>query len=132
MIDIQIWKLKEYNCWNCYWIKDENFNISEKEISEDNYISYSWGTRDSFKKIFSEEIFEIFQKNSYIQISKILNKLKNLKWSIESYWWWDIWKWFIQNCEEAIKKYWDKAYIWHNMYWSNNNFYENIKGEKDR
>lgn len=127
MIDIKIWKLIEYNCWNCYGIEDENFDISETEISKRNFISYSWNTRDSFTRIFPKEIFDIFQEYSYIQISKILEELQQIEWSISSYWWWDIWKWFIQNCEKAFEKYWDKAYIFHDMYWYNNNFYWNME-----
>ena len=127
MIDIKIWKLIEYNCWNCFWIEDENFNISEIEISYTNFIFYSWNTRESFRKIFPKKILDIFQEYSYIQISKILKELQQIEWSIPSYWWWDIWEWFIQNCEKAFEKYWDKAYIFHDMYWYNNNFYWDIE-----
>lgn len=113
MIFIKIWKLKEYDCWNCYGIED--FSINRNDLSEtNNCASYSWSTRDNFKEWF---IYNLFSSYSYIKILIVIDELEKLKLNIPQYKSEkNIWEWFMVYCRESLKRYWEDAYIYQDCF----------------
>lgn len=112
MIDIKIWKIIE----NEYWEYDiEDFSLNREDLSdEDNYISYSWSTREYFLE--DEELKEILERADFIKISKVIDILRTKRLNIPTYH--DkknIWEWFMTYCKESLRLFWEDAYIEH--YW---------------
>lgn len=115
MIAISIWKLKRFDCWNCYDI--EKFYLDRTDLcSDDNWVSYSWATRDHFKEWF---IYKLFSNFEYIQISQVIDRLREIHLDIPDFHTkQNLWDWFMVYTEEALNRFWDDAYIWQDLFLS--------------
>lgn len=108
MINISIWKW-EYNYEDDFLdiVFDDDFKTPNL-INDNNYVSYSWATRNTIMsdKIMNE-IFEWKFDEKLLKITDIIEELRKveMKDNIELYQWIIIWS------EEALKRYWDRAYI---------------------